>query len=611
MKELYNEGRVVGLSQYELYVRHSLSEFPDLPVMAEREWLAATLGDGQSMILKISKGIEPGVYDFRLPEGSQLCAAHSITASLFDGDVELIDGTNWAKNVKSYGSLLNNSEKSNPVTPGFSENTPSNDDYESWLTGKYHALESYMSVVDGLVIQPGSWEVTNKSEPYKELTPYWGINNADHLGYVRLRLAKETTSDFYILLTGFMYVPIVSSLSKFDSAGVDTEKPENGDFLGTECYPWGCKIIFSVPSEVYNMLTQTGYERKLPKENYAIAVDTKSVIDFRGDDPSLYYEIGSGKQFKDTGIEQHTTKLRKTEDDVSVLAGYRRSDKKYGNYSGQNYPPSLYGAVIDELGDKTLYPMDVAAPGTLKMFEDKDLAMAYPRVIPGVFASYKNDEGDIFIIDDETTDDDLVPITTKVNVINKGTSSNPKYITSVRAREDRTDYIAEKTVYGVSLQDTNGNDLSRTGSKSTPRTDKTTTDSDQNSWVNATSGLTWDNLLASLGEDKKIELLGTLLRNFRGNLPNIVSGANGVLDIKGTGTSNIAGDLVIAKSITANGGTYNANTDDTEFKFNKAVKSGKNYITFSNGLRLYISNTVPGDTDIPIGSIGIGWGMNT
>ena len=36
-------------------------------------------------------------------------------------------------------------------------------------------------------------------------------------------------------------------------------------------------------------------------------------------------------------------------------------------------------------------------------------------------------------------------------------------------------------------------------------------------------------------------------------------------------------------------------------------KTGANYIEFKNGLRFYVSSTEPTDTDIPDGSIGVGW----
>ena len=40
---------------------------------------------------------------------------------------------------------------------------------------------------------------------------------------------------------------------------------------------------------------------------------------------------------------------------------------------------------------------------------------------------------------------------------------------------------------------------------------------------------------------------------------------------------------------------------------NGISESKANYIEFKNGLRLYISSTEPTDTDIPDGSIGVGW----
>lgn len=40
---------------------------------------------------------------------------------------------------------------------------------------------------------------------------------------------------------------------------------------------------------------------------------------------------------------------------------------------------------------------------------------------------------------------------------------------------------------------------------------------------------------------------------------------------------------------------------------NGISESKANYIELKNGLRLYISSTEPTDTDIPDGSIGVGW----
>ena len=38
-KIIYNEGRVVGLSAYETYVKNHIAEDPNTPPASEREWL--------------------------------------------------------------------------------------------------------------------------------------------------------------------------------------------------------------------------------------------------------------------------------------------------------------------------------------------------------------------------------------------------------------------------------------------------------------------------------------------------------------------------------------------------------------------------------------------
>jgi hypothetical protein len=50
-------------------------------------------------------------------------------------------------------------------------------------------------------------------------------------------------------------------------------------------------------------------------------------------------------------------------------------------------------------------------------------------------------------------------------------------------------------------------------------------------------------------------------------------------------------------------------TNLATFSSGSSLKSGTEFIEFSNGLRLYISNTVggPDPTNVPEGSIGIGW----
>ena len=113
-KELYNEGRVTGFSAYELYVKHALSENPEEDPATEREWLAAQLNQGTSLILKVSPGKSgPHTLDVPLPEGSTLVAANTIVGSIFFGECEC-DELGWATKVINYGQGISNTSAKHP-----------------------------------------------------------------------------------------------------------------------------------------------------------------------------------------------------------------------------------------------------------------------------------------------------------------------------------------------------------------------------------------------------------------------------------------------------------------------------------------------------------------
>ena len=52
-KSIYNEGRVVGYSAFELYAKQALSIPGVQQVATEREWLASTIANGTSLLFKI------------------------------------------------------------------------------------------------------------------------------------------------------------------------------------------------------------------------------------------------------------------------------------------------------------------------------------------------------------------------------------------------------------------------------------------------------------------------------------------------------------------------------------------------------------------------------
>ena len=650
-KTIYNEGRVVGLSAYDIYVRHQLSEFPEMPVVSEKEWLAASIGSGASMILRISENTPAGIHDYPLHQDSLLCAATTITASLFNGEVDL-DG-DWAARVTSYGPLLSNVSTSSPSDDG--STLPTHSDLAQWDKDTVSSLKEYGKIIDGLFIQPGTW-TTIGGVPYKDFEPSFYDAQAEtfRTGTIRLRFAQDIEKPIYILIHGLVPMPVAASAMKSDSSPIRPDNntqdsnqcPENGDFLGPQIFPWGSKIIFATPNEVMNILTTRAYVREFPDGATEAAVSATPIIDFETSDPGKYYKTNH----IDSKISIDVKELNSLGSGVSVLGTHYRPESakfKSTTHTGADYGPALYGAKLSAEGQTEMSPIDIAAPGTIKLFKDEALARCYPKIIPNVYSLYESN-GDLYVFDDTTDEEDLVPITTKVTTTNIGTSSSPMYVNTTTARS--TDVPpAVATIESISMIDTSGKSLPLDGTAGTIEKS------------GLTDGLSWKTLLQALGGNKVIELLGTALKTFRSKLPNIET--SGVLKLTGTGKNTSSGSLEVGKGLDVKGNTsvggtlsvsddatfndavtakngldvtklltandgvkvsgrtasgYDVETASATFKTNKPVQSGGNYIVFSNGLRLYISPTAPTGTPtsdntttdsskIPIGSIGIGW----
>lgn len=608
-KEIYNEGRVVGMSAYEIYLRHQLSEYPELDPLTEREWLSATMDSGCSMILRVPKDTPAGVFDFKLPDDSTLCAATSITACVFDGQVTLDSNGRWATSVVSYGPLISNDSQSHPVAPGESKSTVPVG--SAWTESQRSHLKEYMKIIDGIVYQPGTWEENiHSSSPYMDLT----TPNMHKQGTVRLNISEKLDQDVYLIITGWTHRQIVAGASKLDSGSVGLIHPWNGDFLGSERFPWAVKIMFVVPTQVMHILNDKAYIRELVKGSQAMSVTARPVIDMESVSLNEFYEnpdVGTyPNAVSASKVPMNVTELNVTGDGASVLAGYQRKDISSGSITGVDYPPVLYGSKVTEKGDQYIVPLDVGAPGTVKMFDNKTKAIAYPKVIPNTYSFYHDkDNHNVYLIEG----DDLISLDTKLETKNLGTASSPKYTSIIKS--------GRAEVRALSLMNADNTMLDTSGSSGriAAYEEKDASASDRN--------LSWDDLLTALGANKVIDLIGDELHRFRKNLPNVTSGDGGVLKITGDGGSSIAGSLTVDKSITTkdyldvkgsasvakgatvNRGTasYNMTTTDSEFSFNKPIKSGADYIEFNNGLRLYISATAPSTSGVPVGSIGIGW----
>jgi hypothetical protein len=87
-RTLYNEGRVVGYSAYEIYCRQLYATDPGATPSDEKSWLAASLAMDSSMLLRVGSDDISGPHyrDIQFPSTSKLSAANTIIASFFIGE---------------------------------------------------------------------------------------------------------------------------------------------------------------------------------------------------------------------------------------------------------------------------------------------------------------------------------------------------------------------------------------------------------------------------------------------------------------------------------------------------------------------------------------------
>lgn len=268
MKYIYNEGRVVGLSAYELYVRQLLSQDPDATPISEREWLATSLASNLSMILKIPAGTEAGIHEFFLPSNSQLIACSTIYATLFEGDVE-VDENGWATKVTDYGDLILNTVDSHPVTPGMPANVPVQDSSLEISDALKAKSENYSKVASGLIIHPGKWEQDEETDPFY-LEP--DLTKPD---FLRLKILSDTTADICIYLHGFVNSAVYQAEIS-PAYPSDISHAENGDFLGPAKFPWASPVIF-IASQVSQIVTNANFTELFSRMDSAEAALSRTL----------------------------------------------------------------------------------------------------------------------------------------------------------------------------------------------------------------------------------------------------------------------------------------------------------------------------------------------
>lgn len=537
-RELYNMGRVTGFSAYEIYVKQHASEDPVNPPASEREWLASSLAMGASMLLKIPANTAHGdtdnwVLDIQFPTDTILCAANTIIASFFRG--EGVYNGNWATRVSSYGDLISNTSSSSPDGNLNHGSTIPQGTVDEWNEDEKAALADYMKIVDGIIIHPGTWSTSAKTPPQKDFAP-----NMGDYPRIRLHIRGPINNDLQILLTGFTIRTVVKGMTGLDGS-TNTTAPQNGDFLGPGQFPWAAKVIFSVPSSYISFFAAGAYKRKLPSTAASKTVKDTAVIDMQTSKPETYYESQHQAARVQVNVDDYTT----LGDGTAVLTVYQKSSK---------FPPAIWGTFVDSKGTNHLNPLDIVAPGSVKMFEDatEEELKEYENLFDGTFSINKNTEdGTIEIIGPDGT---LVPAA-EVSVQDANYTSPTSDATKAKVLVTKTGKLT-----GLSLSMSSGTSGTQytIGSDGASNATIGNTSYDKGSQTKlapSSSNINWAMLLEALANNKAIDVLGDNM---------------------------------------------------------KALKSGLNqtfpYIQFKNGLRLYISATEPTpSSSIPVGSIGIGW----
>jgi len=632
-REIYNEGRVVGYSAYEIYVKHHLSEDPTGPIASEREWLASSIAMGSSMLAKIpvmelTDEDSHGYIDIPLPSNSVLAAANTIIASFFDGEAEWSDvtctgtssptGGAWATRVTDYGQAISNTSSSYPgatVSADQHNNVPRKT-LEDWTQAQKDKLRSYMKIVDGIVIQPGKWVNAPNNPPTKDLKP-----TLAGVAYPTIRLhikgSIKANTQPYILFTGFTIQSVLTGTVGADGS-TDTPSPQNGDFLGPGIFPWANKIVFSVPTSYIVYFASGAYKRKINPDNpVGLTGDTKHirvsdtpVIDMKSgsadgnlDEPVLenYYNTAQAtdiKFYENTTSANSLAEKKKSRipdtvsdfttlgDGVSVLTVYSKK---------AIYPPALYGTFVDSTGGEFLHPIDVVAPGSVKMFfnDDGSSMQDYQDTFEGVTSINKTTDGELEVLD---PDPNATP-GTKVKVagleirdvdITLSSGYDAQTETSVPRRADQKSASGNVTIAGsndpqkvifqtgkrkavaLSLDnDENPEESSFDGVQTTiseiPSTGITLDDKNSNDFI------TWAALLAALANDQGVDILAERLRSIKNHI---------IENNPASGTKN---------------GPY--------------IEFGPNGTGNDAPIRLYICKNEPETSGVPIGSIGIGWGF--
>ena len=623
-QEIYNEGRVVGLSAWELFMRQAVSNGvapEDIP--SESQWLTAMLGSGASMILKIPTGTTQGMHEYELPVGSNLAAAGIIVASPFIGSCEY-DLSGWAKKITSYGAMIKNTSGSGNYPTSTSvpyDTTYNNTEYSNCVT-------EYSKITDGIVyINNANWVDAQSTPPQKDIDP----NFNESTSVVRLYISSTINNDMNLLLTGFTNKRILQGLSGYasDSSGGSTDIAnndwKNGGMLGPEIIPWASKIIFTVPNAVYNN-TMT---RTIPSDtsyndgtyyDYTItdhegSVNYNSILDFNSINLTDYYDNKRSTFIGDPTLSEDVTQVTdKVNELIAWYPGLTATQINSATDNSKFFPPALYAAQISDTGTQTLVPVDIAAPGTVKFFKTSAEAIAYNSLIPDNYGAYIDPTYGTYIFTPKTSTGNKESGTGRLKY-NSGTSTYGGYYPTC----SMDIHLADKLSRVITLTNPGGGDWNWHGNQGVIFASYNSpgiggTPGPSYSW--RSGNISWDQLFTGMYNGSSVNLLGQNAGSYATELDKYTT--LGVLStfndnitwtippISNIGATKFTVDARGSNSVEITSTSASDSTKVVKIEDGKSIKVGTQFIEFADGKRLYISGTQPTGS-IPNGSIGIGW----
>lgn len=362
--------------------------------------------------------------------------------------------------------------------------------------------------------------------------------------FIRIFYCGKIESTIQIMLTGFTIRSVISGVCGIDGS-YNATSPQDGTFLGPAQFPWAAKIIFSQSTATSISLNMSNYIRKIQGEKAVSKLRGKSLVDMETCDPSIFY---SSKQ-PDAKIDFDSCNLDSPDGKGNILTIHSKSEK---------YSPAIYATRYDPDKEKSLSPFNVVGKGAVQMFDDStsDADMkGYEKTYPGTFALRRKDDGSVETLNENN---DVIPVAR----IDHKELSYTNLVTDDKKANGVVTSVGNKKSLSVSLSGDDTDSQLTIGDDGTSNVSIGSTSFNEgamNKLSPSSSNITPAYILEAIANNKSIDILGDRMKALKAGLA------------KETSAGNVG------------------------------------YIQLPNGLRLYISATKPTATDVPIGSIGIGW----